>query len=136
MSNKIFVTRINELNNRNKSYQIFINDHFYDTIENGEKDKVIVVDNLSAEVYIKIDWCSSKRRKIDFKKSKNVNLLVRSSIPDYLWYIIVLGLAISIIMHLHFGVKYFAYLPLLFVLIPIYKITIDKINYLEIVHNE
>jgi hypothetical protein len=132
MSNKIVLTRKKELNNRNKPYQIFINNNFYDNIYNGEENKIIVVESKQVELFLKIDWCSSQKKIINFENRNKKTFITKSSIPNYLWHLIVGGIIFSLFIHFLFDFKFSAYIPLLFVLIPVYKISIRKNNYLII----
>jgi len=132
MENKIIFNRIRELNNRTRSYRLFIDNEHYDYIMPSDDNKIVFVDSNEIELQLKIDWCSSKKLKINFSDNNEKKVEVYSSIPNNLWHIIVLGILISMGLFLTLKMNFFGIIAILFVLIPIYKISIDNGNYLKI----
>jgi len=131
MENKLIIKRINELNNRTRDYKIYINGELFNNISLFEDEKVFLFYKNEIELQLKIDWCNSKKAKINFKDKNCTKILVYSSIPNKLWYFIIFGLIFSILVFLLLKINLFGVLAILFTLIPVYKITFDKNNYLR-----
>lgn len=132
MKNKLVITRKKELNNRLKPYKIYINDDLVDEIYNNEERKVLFFNEDEIEIFFKIDWCYSKRKKIYFGNKDSMDIEVRSSISDALWFFVVAGISLMVVLYFLFDNKYFTYYSLLFLLIPLLKISFGKNNYLII----
>lgn len=129
---KLYLNRINELNNRARGYKIFLNGQYYDDIFLNE-EKIILIDSKSSELYLKIDWCRSKKINVQFKENEiEKKYKVSSSIPNKLWHIIVGGMLLCLVLFFTLRINFFGVLAIIFVLIPVYKITFAKNNYLKL----
>ena len=127
---KIYLNRIKELNNRTRGYKIFLNGQYYEDILNNE-DKIILIDSESTELFLKIDWCKSKKIKIKFQDNETEKkYIISSSISNNTWHIIVGGIVLSLGLFFSLKINLFGILAIIFVLIPVYKITFGKNKYL------
>lgn len=131
--NKLIINRRKEQNNRGKGYKIFINDNYEDSIEDNSNQKILFFESDTIDIEFKIDWCSSKKTKIDFTRNTTQEITVYSSIPNYLWYFIVIGILLLSITYFILFKSIFMNLAFIIVLIPIYKVTIGKNNYLKVI---
>ena len=132
MENKLIISRIKELNNRTRPFKIFIDGQCYDYLMPSDDDKIILIESTEIELQFKIDWCSSRKLTINFSKDNEKKIKVYSSIPNKLWHIIVAGVMISLGLFLTLKINFFGIVAILFVLIPIYKISFEKNDYLRI----
>ncbi|WP_299120762.1 hypothetical protein [uncultured Tenacibaculum sp.] len=130
MNKKLVLKRNGELNNRARSYKLFINDEYFEDINRNE-EKIIVVNSNTVNLVLKIDWCKSKKHEIKFRDNENQKEFeISSSISNKLWNLIVAGMIFSILLFFILRINFFGILAVGFVLIPFYKITIDRNNYL------
>lgn len=132
MNKKLVLKRNEELNNRNRSYKLFINDEYFEDI-NINEEKVIIINSNTVNLVLKIDWCTSKKHEIKFRDNENQKEFeISSSISNKLWSLVVTGMIFSMLLFFILRINFFGILAIGFVLIPFYKITIDRNNYLII----
>lgn len=132
MENRLIISRIKELNNRTRPFKIFIDGLCYDYLMPSDDNKIILIESNEIELQFKVDWCSSRKLKINFSNDNEKKIKVYSSIPNKLWHIIVTGVIISLGLFLTLKMNLFGIVAILFVLIPIYKISFEKNDYLKI----
>ncbi|GKX65669.1 hypothetical protein [Inconstantimicrobium mannanitabidum] len=70
---KIVVSRTSQYVNSMREYDIYIDNEKVDVINDGEK-KIIEVSEGNHEIYIKIDWCKSKKLNMNLTEGQDINL--------------------------------------------------------------
>jgi len=73
--NKVVIHRINEFNNKNRKIKLFVDNAFYKTIDDNSR---ITISTKKDEIKLKakIDWCTSKNFRVDFRlQSPKINCI-------------------------------------------------------------
>ena len=76
---KIIISRTSQRSNFMRGYDIYIDNERIDAINNGKK-KIIEVSQGNHEIYMKIDWCKSKKLNVNLTKGQELNLKCGSKI--------------------------------------------------------
>ncbi len=76
---------------KHRALKIFINDKFVDYLDSDENSKIILTDDNSSELFVKVDWCYSNTVKLGSRNLKNtIQLAVNSQIQNGLFIFIYL----------------------------------------------
>ncbi|MBU3107729.1 hypothetical protein [Clostridium gasigenes] len=76
---KIIIYRTSQYTNNMRNYEIYVDGQKINTISDSEK-KTIEVSKGNHEIYMKIDWCKSKKLNINFTEEQEVKLKCGSKI--------------------------------------------------------
>lgn len=76
---KIIISRTSQYVNSMREYDIYIDKEKVAVINDGEK-KIIEVSQGNHEIYIKIDWCKSKKLNVNLTEGHDVNFKCGSEI--------------------------------------------------------
>jgi len=127
---KLIIKRKQELNNRGRDIDVYINNSFFNKISSGQE---LVYETRDDFIFIKskIDWCTSRKIKIELVENENY-IEIGSSISNTSLLVIAIGVVLSFILVIVSFSKIAIASLLFFALIPVYKITIRYNEYLKI----
>ncbi len=129
---KIIIQRTNEVNNRFRNYNIYIDDKFMGKIANGQSVEFEMTDETHM-VEARIDWCSSPTIIVS-KKGREAKTIQVGGFKYAKWLMpVTLGIiGLHALFSNFFNFDYFMFLILPAFLFIIYYLTIGRKKYLTI----